>query len=131
MSLLFASCDLIPIGGSFVEKDFGYPGSVTFSNEGGEKVFGGDDFHQAIIVSSKDPKTREYREYNEADSTECYVFDWLRVEYKKSMYLDAAVYANELKIIAEPNTTGKSRKLTIEVSQPCYIYQNITVKQAK
>ena len=128
--LLFVSCDLIPIGTMEQEEDFGYPESVTSSNEGGERVFGGDDFHQAIILSSKDPKTREYGGYNEVDSVEYYVFDWLKVEYKKPMRY-ANVDANELRIIAEPNTTGRSRELTIQVSQPNLSFQSIKVKQGK
>ena len=128
--LLFVSCDLVPIGSMEQEEDFGYPESVTLSNEGGVRVFGGNDFYQAIILSSKKPKIREYGGYNDVDSTEYYVFDWLKVEYKKPMRY-AGVDANELRIIAEPNTTGKSRELTIKVSQPCYIYQNIKVKQGK
>ena len=128
--LLFVSCDLIPIGSMEQEVNFGYPESVTFSNEGGERVFGGDDFHQAIILSSKDPKTREYGGYDEADSVEYYVFDWLKVEYKKPMRY-ASVDANELRIIAEPNTTGRSRKLTIQVSRPDLSFQSIKVKQGK
>ena len=128
--LLFVSCDLIPIGSMEQEVNFGYPESVTFSNEGGERVFGGDDFHQAIILSSKDPKTREYGGYNEVDSVEYYVFDWLKVEYKKPMRY-ASVDANELRIIAEPNTTGRSRELTIQVSQPNLSFQSIKVKQGK
>ena len=128
--LLFVSCDLIPIGSMEQEVNFGYPESVTFSNEGGERVFGGDDFHQAIILSSKDPKTREYGGYDEVDSVEYYVFDWLKVEYKKPMRY-ASVDANELRIIAEPNTTGRSRELTIQVSQPNLSFQSIKVKQGK
>ena len=128
--LLFVSCDLIPIGSMEQEVNFGYPESVTFSNEGGERVFGGDDFHQAIILSSKDPKTREYGGYDEVDSVEYYVFDWLKVEYKKPMRY-ASVDANELRIIAEPNTTGRSRELTIQVSQPNLYFQSIKVKQGK
>ena len=128
--LLFVSCDLIPIGSMEQEVNFGYPESVTFSNEGGERVFGGDDFHQAIILSNKDPKTREYGGYNEVDSVEYYVFGWLKVEYKKPMRY-ANVDANELRIIAEPNTTGRSRELTIQVSQPNLSFQSIKVKQGK
>ena len=128
--LFFVSCDLIPIGSMEQEVNFGYPESVTFSNEGGERVFGGDDFHQAIILSSKDPKTREYGGYDEVDSVEYYVFDWLKVEYKKPMRY-ANVDANELRIIAEPNTTGRSRELTIQVSQPNLSFQSIKVKQGK
>ena len=130
LTFLFVSCDLIPIGTMEQEEDFGYPESVTLSNEGGVRVFGGNDFYQAIILSGKKPKIREYGGYNDVDSTEYYVFDWLKVEYKKPMRY-AGVDANELRIIAEPNTTGKSRELTIKVSQPCYIYQNIKVKQGK
>jgi hypothetical protein len=128
--LLFVSCDLIPIGSIEQEVNFGYPESVTFSNEGGVRVFGGNDFHQAIILSNKDPKTREYGGYNEVDSVEYYVFDWLKVEYKKPLRY-ANVDANELRIIAEPNTTGRSRELTIQVSQPNLSFQSIKVKQGK
>ena len=54
--LLFASCALIPIGTLEQEVSFGYPENVTFSDKGGEIVFGGDNFYEAIIFSSKDPK---------------------------------------------------------------------------
>ena len=128
--LLFASCALIPIGTLEQEVSFGYPENVTFSDKGGEIVFGGDNFYEAIIFSSEDPKQRGYWGYNEADSTEYYVFDWLKVEYKKPMRY-ASVDANELRIIAEPNTTGRSRKLTIQVSQPDLSFQSIKVKQGK
>ncbi|MBR5851879.1 MAG: hypothetical protein IKY73_05090 [Bacteroidaceae bacterium] len=128
--LFFVSCDLVPIGSMEQEVNFGYPESVTLSNEGGVRVFGGNDFYQAIILSSKKPKIREYSGYNDVDSTEYYVFDWLKVEYKKPMRY-AGVDANELRIIAEPNTTGKSRELTIQVSQPNLSFQSIKVKQGK
>ena len=128
--LFLVSCDLVPIGSMEQEVNFGYPESVTLSNEGGVRVFGGNDFYQAIILSSKKPKIREYGGYNDVDSTEYYVFDWLKVEYKKPMRY-ANVDANELRIIAEPNTTGRSRELTIQVSQPNLYFQSIKVKQGK
>jgi hypothetical protein len=127
-ALLFSSCDLIPIG-SFAHKiDLGYPETVNISNEGGEVVLNGYSFVTATIVSSKDPKIREYHGYNEADSTEYYVFDWLRVEHK--FYSDVSL-PNELRVFAEPNTTGKSRKLYIHLMSGDTNYQEIKVEQKK
>ena len=126
--LLFASCALIPIGTLEQEVSFGYPENVTFSDKGGEIVFGGDNFYEAIIFSSEDPKQRGYWGYNEADSTEYYVFDWLRVEYK--FYSDVS-QPNELRVFAEPNTTGKSRKLYIHLMSGDTNYQEIKVEQKK
>ena len=126
LSLLFVSCDLIPIGGVAQKIDLGYPKTVTFPCEGGEMVLNGDYFNNVDIVSNKDFQI-EYWGYNEADSTEYYVSDWLKVEYKAS-YLSPII--NEMKIIVEPNTTGKSRKLYLHVNS-FPDYQEITVKQER
>ena len=127
-ALLFSSCDLIPIGSLAQEVDLGYPETVNISNEGGEVVLDGGFFVTATIVSSKDPKIREDHGYNEADSTEYYVFDWLRVEHK--FYSDVS-QPNELRVFAEPNTTGKSRKLYIHLMSGDTNYQEIKVEQKK
>ena len=130
-ALLLSSCDLIPIG-SFARKiDLGYPETVNISNEGGEVVLNGGSFVTATIVGSKDPKIREYHGYNEADSTEYYVFDWLRVEFKSPLFNSIFIHPNELRITAEPNTTGKSRKLYIHLMRGDTDYQEIKVEQKK
>ena len=129
--LLLSSCDLIPIGSFAQEIDLGYPKTVDFSKDGGEVVLNGGSFVTATIVGSKDPKIREYHGYNEADSTEYDVFDWLRVEFKSPLFNSNFIHSNELRITAEPNTTGKSRKLYIHLMRGDTDYQEIKVEQKK
>ncbi len=116
--LLFVSCDLIPIGGFFEETDFGFPKTVILPQEGGERVFVGNAFAIASINAATN------YEYNEEDSTVILKCDWLKVEYKDD-FCDGV-----LKIYAEPNTTGKSRELSVTVTQ-AYDYQDIKIKQGK
>ena len=106
------------------EINLGYPATVTFSAEGGEKVISSSKpFYGAYIqdynsgdagsVSPEDEMGNHYSTYK-----------WLTIIYNEH----ENIYANELTIIAEPNTTGKSRELWIELySGPDY--QVVNVKQ--
>ena len=106
------------------EIDLGYPAAVTFSSEGGEKVISSSKpFYGAYIqdynnggtgsVSPEDEMGNHYSTYK-----------WLTIIYNEH----ENIYANELTIVAEPNTTGKSRELWIELySGPDY--QVVNVKQ--
>jgi hypothetical protein len=120
LSLMCFSC--IPIGTWEEEIDMGYPNTVTFSNEGGEQIVAGSTFANAEIHGTSDPRHRD-RGYQDADSTIYSEFDWLRVEHKENSPCS-------LKIIAQPNTTGKTRKLYIR-TYSAYDYQEITVKQSR
>lgn len=103
----------------FEEADFGFPKTIKFSKEGGEKVVAGDvTYTHATIQDYKG--NQSHLEQGEDDLTYA-VYKWLKVEYKD-------LSNEELKIYAEPNTSGKSRKLYIELySGP--EYQVIKVKQ--
>ena len=106
------------------EIDLGYPATVTFSAEGGEKV-----------ISSSKPFYGAYiQDYNSGDAgsvspedefgNRYSTYKWLTIKYNEQ----ENTYANELTIIAEPNTTGKSRELWLELySGPDY--QVVKVKQ--
>ena len=116
LALLWVACSK--------EIDLGYPAAVTFSSEGGEKVISSSKpFYGAYIqdynnggtgsVSPEDEMGNHYSTYK-----------WLTIIYNEH----ENIYANELTIIAEPNTTGKSRELWIELySGPDY--QVVNVKQ--
>ncbi len=88
------------------EVDLGYPESVSFTKDGGEKVITGTtNFTDAHIHDYKNGDDGEF--VPREDEIECQVYKWLTIEY--------IPHGTELKIIAEPNTSGKSRKLHIEL----------------
>lgn len=88
------------------EVDFGYPQSVNFTKDGGEKVITGTTkFTDAHIHDYKSGEDGAF--VPREDDIECQVYEWLTIEYLAN--------STELKIIAEPNTSGKSRKLHIEL----------------
>ena len=101
------------------EVDLGYPKTVSFTKDGGEKVITGTtNFTDAHIHDYKSGDDGEY--VPREDEIESQVYKWLTIEY--------IPHGTELKIIAEPNTSGKSRKLHIELhSGP--EYHVVEVKQ--
>ena len=118
LPMFFASCE-------FEEADFGFPKKVSFSTEGGEKVIcGSQSFTYANIYNYKNG---ENGKIIESDSVTVFEYDWLRIEYKD---LEGKHFAEDLKIVAQPNSTNKYRELNIEVCSGTE-YQVITVKQEK
>ena len=101
------------------EVDLGYPKMVTFTKDGGEKVITGTtNFTDAHIHDYKSGEDGEF--VPREDEIWCQVYKWLTIEYLAN--------STELKIIAEPNASGKSRKLHIELhSGP--EYQVVEVQQ--
>ena len=101
------------------ETDFGYPQSVNFTKDGGEKVITGTtNFTGAHIHDYKSGEDGAF--VPREDDIKCQVYEWLTIEYLAN--------STELKIIAEPNTSGKSRKLHIELHLR-QEYQVVEVKQ--
>ena len=84
--------------------NFGYPSKVSFGREGGIKVVSGDHYLYNLEIA----------DYNGdgAGSENSLDDDSLIVTYKW-LTIKAKTRDNDLTIIAEPNTTGKSRKLYI------------------
>ena len=101
------------------EVDFGYPKTISFTKDGGEKVITGTTkFTDAHIHDYKSGEDGEF--VPREDEIWCQVYKWLTIEYLAN--------STELKIIAEPNASGKSRKLHIELhSGP--EYHVVEVKQ--
>ena len=88
------------------EVDLGYPQTVTFTADGGEKIVTGvEPFTDAHIHDYKSGEDGEF--VHREDGIQCQVYEWLTIEYLAN--------STELKIIAEPNSSGKSRKLHIEL----------------
>ena len=118
--LIFATA-LIMTSCEFEETDLGFPKSITFTSNGGEKtIIGNESFVFAEIQDYKgNHGSIEGGEYGKLYN----VYDWLKVEYVE--------LKNEvLKVYAAPNTTGKNRALYIEVYSGSE-YDVITVKQEK
>ena len=98
-ALIMSSCE-------FEEVDLGYPKIVLFTKDGGEKVITGiTDFTDAHIHNYKRGEDGEF--VPREDEIQCQVYKWLTIQY--------LVNSTELKIIAEPNTSAKSRQLHIEL----------------
>ena len=101
------------------EVDLGYPESVAFTADGGEKtVTGVEPFTDAHIHDYKSGEDGEF--VPREDDIQCQVYEWLTIEYLAN--------STELKIIAEPNTSAKSRQLHIELHSG-QEYHVIKVKQ--
>ena len=101
------------------EVDLGYPKTISFTKDGGERVISGTtNFTDAHIHDYKSGEDGEF--IPRADDIQYQVYEWLTIEYLAN--------STELKIIAEPNASGKSRKLHIELhSGP--EYHVVEVKQ--
>ena len=114
LSLSLCAC------GAFEEVNMGYPESVTFSKEGGVETISVDDAHTFNIITVIDYKTAGEGMFISNDGYGGYCeYEWLRAESDRS---------KELRIIAQPNTTGKPRTLWIELTSS-YKYHVIKVEQ--
>ena len=114
LSLVLTSC-------GFEETDLGFPKSITFTRNGGEKtIIGNESF---VFAEIQDNKGNHGSIEGGEDGKLYNVYDWLKVEYVE-------LKNDVLKVYAVPNTTDKNRALYIEVYSGSE-YDVITVKQEK
>ena len=114
LALVLTSCE-------FEETDLGFPQSITFTSNGGEKTITGDE--SFVFAEIQDYKGNHGSIEGAEDGKLYNVYDWLRVEYVE-------LKNDVLKVYAAPNTTGKDRTLYIEVYSGAE-YDVIRVKQEK
>lgn len=119
LPMLFTSC------GFFSQVDMGYPKEVIFVADGGEQIIYGEmSFNTAETHNYKNGDQGDISSgEGEEDGMIINEYQWLKVEYKERG-------TGELKIYAEPNTTGKSRELHIELISG-YDYHVVKVVQEK
>ena len=85
--------------------NYGYPSKINFGKEGGTKICSGKEGFYDITID-------DYNGYGETklskgeNDTIIATYYWLTVKYKGPCN-------NEMKIITEPNTTGKKRTLYV------------------
>ena len=114
LTLVLTSCE-------FEETDLGFPKSITFTSNGGEKtIIGNESF---VFAEIQDNKGNHGSIEGGEDGKLYNVYDWLKVEYVE-------LKNDVLKVYAVPNTTDKNRALYIEVYSESE-YDVITVKQEK
>lgn len=106
--------------GAFEEVNMGYPESVTFSMEGGVETISVDDAKAFRGITVIDYNTAGEGMFISNDGEGGYCeYEWLRAE---------SDYSKRLKVIAQPNTTGKPRTLWVELYSS-YKYHVIKVEQ--
>lgn len=114
LSLVLTSCE-------FEETDLGFPKSITFTSNGGEKtIIGNESF---VFAGIQDYKGNHGSIEGGEDGKLYNVYDWLKVEYVE-------LKNDVLKVYTVPNTTDKNQALYIEVYSGSE-YDVITVKQEK
>ena len=114
LSLVLTSCE-------FEETDLGFPKSITFTSNGGEKtIIGNESF---VFAEIQDNKGNHGSIEGGEDGKLYNVYDWLKVEYVE-------LKNDVLKVYTVPNTTDKNQALYIEVYSESE-YDVITVKQEK
>ena len=84
--------------------NFGYPSKVSFGREGGIKVVSGNDYFYNLEIADYNGDG-ECSQNSMDDDSLIVTYKWLTIKAKTR--------DNNLTIIAEPNPTGKSRKLYI------------------
>ena len=114
LALVLTSCE-------FEETDLGFPQSITFTSNGGEKTITGEE--SFVFAEIQDYKGNHGSIEGAEDGKLYNVYDWLRVEYVE-------LKNDVLKVYAAPNTTDKDRTLYIEVYSGSE-YDVIRVKQEK
>ncbi len=102
--------------------NYGFPSKIDFGKEGGTKICSGKSMMSNININdyNGNGKAEITRDENDTIIAKYY---WLTVKFKR-------LVGPEIKIIAEPNTTGKKR--TLYVYGPIYSdYVTIKVTQSK
>ncbi|MBE6305104.1 MAG: hypothetical protein E7082_04185 [Bacteroidales bacterium] len=118
----------IPIGSCEYEQDpeeYGYPEEIEFPAEGGCYYFEACDnaYITLTIFSDNEEKISSNAFRESVGEGELYVeYEWLTVKMSE--------IESDLTVTAAPNTTGKSRKLELEISRPIEGYSFIKIKQA-
>ena len=103
LMLLCASC------GRLIEDQMGFPGTVTFSKEGGEKIVKGDREEGPLYFYIEGDDRVASSLKGVIDGYYVVKYKWLTV--KSPMEDDKLLI-----ITVEPNASGKSRKLEVAVS---------------
>ena len=85
--------------------NYGYPLKISFGREGGTKICSGNEAFYHVTINDYNGNGETKLSQGEND-TIIATYYWLTVRYKRS-------FNNEMKIIAEPNTTGKKRTLYV------------------
>lgn len=119
--LLCVSC----IGTWEREVNLGFPETITFTCDGGERVYKGNE--SKISVSLYNPEPVEnldeiFYGFSEETGVHYEVNCWLRVEFR-------GLLVDSLKLYAEPNLTGKPRQMELTINSGNIDYQTIDVIQ--
>ena len=103
---LVALCLLLLLVACGPTDNYGYPSKINFGKEGGTKICSGKEGFYDITIDGLQWIWRNKSLVRGENDTIIATYYWLTVKYKRS-------FNNDMKIIAEPNTTGKKRTLYV------------------
>ncbi|MCM1356078.1 MAG: hypothetical protein NC212_06710 [Staphylococcus sp.] len=98
--LAFISCD---------KDNCGYPGSVTFSSKGGSKIIRTNEDINLVYMQILDYDGEGNYSDQEREDSLIVTYQWLTAK--------AALYGNEIELIAEPSLSSKKRTLYLDVNE--------------
>lgn len=107
-------------------EDLGYPSEINIPTDGGTLSFVGSRYVGLEYINGR--RLSEFSSSYDADlDLYYYTYEWLTIKTIDNMLCPKQP---ELILIAEPNNTGHSRKVIIEVYTGDLYYAKITIKQA-
>lgn len=98
--LAFISCD---------KDNCGYPGSVTFSSQGGSKIIKTNEDINLVYMQILDYDGEGNYSDMEREDSLIVSYQWLTAK--------AALYGSEIELIAEPSQSSKKRTLYLDVNE--------------
>lgn len=100
--LIFTSCDM------FTQNQYGFPTSVAFTVEGGEKILrGNNDFSLSEYGFSIENVSMSKLSYQQGENdTIIQSYDWLTIKYVNK--------GHDAKLIVAPSVDGKKRDVVLQ-----------------
>ena len=110
----------LPIGSCTSPGNAGYPSKLYFPASGGDKQITGTE--SALYLSFEERDIPSDFSFSESDSSMVLAGEWIEIT--------GQFCGTVLNVHAEPNHTGKRRRVALNISSG-YYYPTVTIEQSK